>query len=54
MIMCAIIGLPAAIAIPNYVTCPEHDIIGDIGTLPTCKLVGMTQQPDSTKAHVLK
>ena len=29
-------------------------VIGDIGTPPTCKVVGITQQPDPAKAHVLE
>jgi prepilin-type N-terminal cleavage/methylation domain-containing protein len=120
MIVCAIIGLLAAIAIPNYATariktqrtvcinnlrqidsakqewalemgktaanpapiaadiqgyigrgssgtlakvvCPSNSggtidtsyVIGDISTMPICKVLGITQQPDSTKAHILE
>jgi hypothetical protein len=39
---------------PKLRYCPDHDIIGDISTLPTCKLAGIAQQPDPTKAHVLE
>ena len=44
------------------VVCPTDDggtidssyVIGDIGALPTCKLLGITLQPDPTKAHILE
>jgi hypothetical protein len=38
----------------NGGTIDSSYVIGDIGTLPTCKLLGITQQPDPTQAHVLE
>jgi type II secretory pathway pseudopilin PulG len=49
-------GSLAKVACPtdNGGTIDSSYAIGDISTLPSCKLAGLAQQPDPTKAHVLE